>query len=85
MATETSGGNAGNVGSAALANGANHLPRAVASVMAWFDRGFTRMGWITEYRGFHLNACYLRFPEKDVQSAVSSAIRRGNLTLPATH
>ena len=47
--------------------------------------GFTRMGWITEYRGFHLNACYLRFPEKDVQSAVSSAIRRGELTLPTTH
>lgn len=47
--------------------------------------GFTRMGWITEYQGFHLNACHLRFPEEDVQSAVSSAIRRGNLTLPATH
>ncbi len=48
--------------------------------------GFTQMGWITEYRGFHVNACYLRFPEEEVQSAdypVQSG--RGDLTLPTTH
>jgi hypothetical protein len=47
--------------------------------------GFTRMGWITEYQGFHLSACYLRFPEEDVQSMISRAIRQGDLTLPTTH
>lgn len=46
---------------------------------------FTRINWISEYRGFRLNACVLQFPEKEVQVAITGAIRAGHLKLPATH
>jgi hypothetical protein len=51
------------------------------SVMAWF----TQQGWVSHHRGFQVNACSLRFPEKEVQALITQGIRSGHLTLPTVH
>jgi hypothetical protein len=46
---------------------------------------FIRQGWVKEYRGFQLDAWYLKLPETEVQPFITAAIQQGRLRLPTTH
>ena len=46
---------------------------------------FMQCGWIREYRGFHVDAWYLKLPEKEVQPLITTAVQQGRLQLPITH